>query len=166
MAAAEAGVLQQSTPGKLASACRVGSRAYHQQRGRDSGPQHARGEAEPAHSAAAPCSSEAKGKSDEHRALGHREHATRPAASLVFVTGVCMPEPPGNEDKLARRTLAGAGRRKRVGCALEAGRAPVPLASAVGDGHEKAAAAGVGAGAAAVEAELTRAPTPRTPAGR
>eukprot|EP00965_Chrysotila_dentata_P112351 3714027-Pleurochrysis_carterae.AAC.1 len=45
--------------------------------------------------------------------------------------------------------LAGAGRSKRLGCALEAGRAAVPLASAAGDGHEEAAAAGVGAGAAA-----------------
>eukprot|EP00965_Chrysotila_dentata_P167750 5539547-Pleurochrysis_carterae.AAC.1 len=48
-------------------------------------------------------------KSDEHRALGLREHATRPAAPRVFVTSVCRPEPPGNKDKLAR----GTSRRRR-----------------------------------------------------
>eukprot|EP00965_Chrysotila_dentata_P056642 1879017-Pleurochrysis_carterae.AAC.1 len=44
-----------------------------------------------------------KGKSDEHSALGQREHATLPAAPRVFVTGVCSEAPCGRAVKARRQ---------------------------------------------------------------
>eukprot|EP00965_Chrysotila_dentata_P110407 3647493-Pleurochrysis_carterae.AAC.2 len=80
-----------------------------------------------------------KRKGDKHGALCEGENAPGPSAPTVPLASIRRPEAPRDKDEFARVLLAGAGRRRRGGWAPGAGRAAVPLASAVGGGHEEAA---------------------------
>eukprot|EP00965_Chrysotila_dentata_P215110 6188576-Pleurochrysis_carterae.AAC.3 len=88
------------------------------------------------------------GKGGKHGALCEGQYTPRLSAPRMLMASIR--ELSRNKDQFTRATSSrAAGRRRRVDCVLGAGRAAVPLASALGGEHEEAASA-VGVGAEAV----------------